>query len=135
LRRNASASTFAYPSEVTVDVHPGEMLQVISNLISNAVDAPAHRRHLYVRGRRSCRGVHILVADAGPGIPESIADKIFDPFFHDQAEQGYRLGLAVSKAIVEKHHGQIRARSSTRPGHSGTAFSHLAPLTQRSAAG
>jgi signal transduction histidine kinase len=109
-------------SEVTVDVHPGEMLQVISNLISNAVDALPIEGTLYVRGRRSCRGVHILVADAGPGIPESIADKIFDPFFTTKQDKGTGLGLAVSKAIVEKHHGQIRARSSTRPGHSGTAF-------------
>lgn len=115
-------------SEVTVDVHPGEMLQVISNLISNAVDALPVEGALYVRGRCSCRGVHILVADGGPGIPESIADKIFDPFFTTKQDKGTGLGLAISKAIVEKHQGKIRARSSTRPGRSGTAFRISLPL-------
>jgi signal transduction histidine kinase len=109
-------------SEVTVDVHPGEMLQVISNLISNAVDALPVEGALYLRGRRTCRGVHILVADAGPVIPESIADKVFDPFFTTKQDKGTGLGLAISKAIVEKHEGRIRTRSSTRPGRSGTAF-------------
>jgi signal transduction histidine kinase len=115
-------------SEVTMDVHPGEMLQVISNLISNAVDALPVEGVLYVRGRRTCRAVHILVADAGPGIPESIANKVFDPFFTTKQEKGTGLGLAISKAIVEKHEGRIRTRSSTRPGRSGTAFRISLPL-------
>ena len=108
--------------EVTMDVHPGEMLQVISNLILNAVDALPFEGVLYLRGRRTSRGVHILVADAGPGISESIADKVFDPFFTTKQDKGTGLGLAISKAIVEKHQGRIRTRSSTRPGRSGTAF-------------
>jgi signal transduction histidine kinase len=108
------------PSEVTVDVHPGEMLQVISN----AVDALPVEGSLYVRGHRSCRGVHILVADAGAGIPESIADKIFDPFFTTKQDKGTGLGLAISKAIVEKHQGRIRT-------HSGTAFRISLPLSSQ----
>jgi signal transduction histidine kinase len=120
-------------SDVTLDVHPGEMLQVISNLISNAVDALPTEGALYVRGHRSCRAVHILVADAGHGIPKAIAQRIFDPFFTTKEDKGTGLGLAISKAIVEKHQGQIRTRSSTRPGRSGTAFRISLPLPRQAA--
>jgi signal transduction histidine kinase len=116
------------PNDVTMDVHPGEMLQVISNLIANALDALPVDGALFLRGGHSCRSVHILVADGGPGIPASITDKIFDPFFTTKQDKGTGLGLAISKAIVEKHHGHIRSRSSTRPGRSGTAFRISLPL-------
>jgi signal transduction histidine kinase len=119
------------PNDVCMDVHPGEMLQVMSNLIANAVDALPVEGALYLRGRCSDRRVHILVADAGSGIPEAIADKIFDPFFTTKQDKGTGLGLAISKAIVEKHRGQIRLRSSTRPGRSGTAFRISLPLPGR----
>ncbi len=56
-------------SDVTVEAHPGEMLQVLSNLIANAVDALPVRGALHLRIRRSCRGTRIVVADNGPGIP------------------------------------------------------------------
>ncbi|MGA2726691.1 MAG: ATP-binding protein [Terracidiphilus sp.] len=115
-------------NDVTMDVHPGEMLQVISNLISNAVDALPIEGSLYLRGRRSCRGVSLLVADAGPGIPDSIVQRIFDPFFTTKQDKGTGLGLAISKAIVEKHKGLIRTRSSTRAGRTGTAFRISLPL-------
>ncbi len=118
-------------NDVTMDVHPGEMLQVISNLISNAVDALPIEGSLYLRGRRSCRGVSLLVADAGPGIPDSIVQNIFDPFFTTKQDKGTGLGLAISKAIVEKHKGLIRTRSSTRPGRTGTAFRISLPLPRQ----
>jgi signal transduction histidine kinase len=96
----------------------------------------AARRGLSLsQGRRSCRGVSLLVADAGPGIPDSIVQKIFDPFFTTKQDKGTGLGLAISKAIVEKHQGQIRTRSSTRPGRSGTAFRIALPLPLQTASG
>jgi signal transduction histidine kinase len=121
-------------NDVTMDVHPGEMLQVISNLISNAVDALPVEGSLYLRGRRSCSGVSLLVADAGPGIPDSVVHKIFDPFFTTKRDKGTGLGLAISKAIVEKHQGQIRTRSSTKPGRTGTAFRISLPLPRQAVA-
>ena len=120
-------------SDVTVEAHPGEMLQVLSNLIGNAVDALPVRGALHLRIRRSCRETRIVVADNGPGIPASIADKIFDPFFTTKKEQGTGLGLAISKAIVERHHGTIRSRSTTRPGRSGTAFCISLPAPSQAA--
>ncbi len=124
-----------FSGDVAIEVHPGEMLQVMSNLISNAVDALPVEGVLYLRGRRCNGGVHILVADAGSGIPASIADKIFDPFFTTKEDKGTGLGLAISKAIVEKHQGRIRTKSSTRPGRSGTTFRISLPLPRQDAAG
>lgn len=116
------------PRDLTIEAHPGEMLQVLSNLIGNAVDALPAEGALHIRGRRSVHDVHLLVADGGQGIPSSIADKIFDPFVTTKTDKGTGLGLAISKAIVEKHQGRIRSRSSTRPGRSGTAFRISLPL-------
>lgn len=116
--------------DMVMEVHPGEMLQVLSNLIGNALDALPPEGNLYLRGRRSRREIHLLVADGGHGISESIAGKIFDPFVTTKGGKGTGLGLTISKAIVEKHQGKIRTRSSTRPGRSGTAFRISLPLPQ-----
>jgi signal transduction histidine kinase len=120
--------------DLTIEAHPGEMLQVLSNLIGNALDALPVEGALFVRGRRSHCAIHLLVADGGHGIPSSIAPRIFDPFVTTKAGKGTGLGLAISKAIVEKHQGQIRTRSSTRPGRSGTAFRISLPLPQQAVA-
>jgi signal transduction histidine kinase len=110
------------PSDVTAKVNPGEMLQVISNLVANAIDALPEEGILHMRVKRCTQEVRIIVADNGPGIPDHIRARIFDPFFTTKRERGTGLGLAISKAIIEKHEGRIRTRSSTRTPRSGTIF-------------
>jgi signal transduction histidine kinase len=102
--------------------HAGELLQVLSNLLSNSIDAPPLNGRLTIRVRKIKREVHLMVADDGHGIPETIRQRIFHPFFTTKKEHGTGLGLAISKSIVERHNGRIRARSSVRSGISGTAF-------------
>ncbi|HEX4029831.1 MAG TPA: ATP-binding protein [Terracidiphilus sp.] len=118
----------ALPPDVTVEAHAGDMLQVLSNLIANAVEALPEKGTLRLRARRSGGEVHITVADNGPGIPKEIAAKIFEPFFSTRKNRGTGLGLAISKQIVEKHAGRIRNRSSIRIGRSGTAFRISLPM-------
>jgi signal transduction histidine kinase len=118
------------PADVTAKVNAGDMLQVISNLVANAVDAVPENGTLHVRVKRCTREVHITVADNGHGIPNPIRTRIFDPFFTTKMERGTGLGLAISKAIVEKHQGRIRARSSTRIANSGTIFRISLPLAE-----
>ena len=118
------------PADVTAKVNAGDMLQVISNLVANAVDALPENGTLQVRVKRCTREVHITVADNGHGIPNPIRTRIFDPFFTTKMERGTGLGLAISKAIVEKHQGRIRTRSSTRPANSGTIFRISLPLME-----
>ena len=110
------------PSDVTAQVNPGDMLQVISNLVANAIDALPDEGILQVRVKRSTQEVRIIVADNGPGIPDHILARIFEPFFTTKQERGTGLGLAISKAIVEKHQGRIRTRSSTATPRCGTIF-------------
>lgn len=108
--------------EATALAHPGDMLQVISNLIINALDALPEQGTLYLRVRQCNDEVHMTVADNGHGIPQSTAARIFEPFFTTKKERGTGLGLAISRAIVERHKGRIRLRSSVRKNCSGTVF-------------
>jgi signal transduction histidine kinase len=76
--------------------------------------------------------VRVSVADSGPGIDHSLQKKIFEPFFTTKQSVGTGLGLWVCKTIVEKHHGLLQVRSSTRPEHSWTVLSVLLPTGHRS---
>ncbi|HMG84731.1 MAG TPA: HAMP domain-containing sensor histidine kinase [Terracidiphilus sp.] len=118
-------------TDVTAEVHAGDMLQVFSNLISNALDALPENGTLAVSVRRGANEAHVTVADNGPGIPAPIMPRIFDPFFTTKKEHGTGLGLSISKSIVEKHHGRIRSRTTTRPFRNGTAFRISIPLSAK----
>jgi signal transduction histidine kinase len=112
----------------------GELQQLFSNLIVNALEAGARKVRIRVsNGRdgaeRLRRGVRIVVADDGHGIEPGDAGKIFEPFFTTKEEKGAGLGLWVGKGIVQKHEGSISMRTSTRPGNSGTALSISLPTT------
>ena len=115
-------------ADVTAEVHAGDLLQVLSNLVANAVDALPENGILYVSVKRCADEAHVTVADNGPGIPAAVLPRIFDPFFTTKKERGTGLGLAISKSIIEKHHGRIRSRSTTRPYRNGTAFRIAIPL-------
>jgi signal transduction histidine kinase len=109
-------------ADVTAEIHAGDMLQVLSNLIANAVDALPEKGTLCIRVSRCAEEAHVTVADNGPGIPAPILPRIFEPFFTTKKENGTGLGLSISKSIIEKHHGRIRSRSTTRPSRNGTTF-------------
>lgn len=113
---------------------PGEIRQIIANLLSNSIDAVPSRGRIRLRissaaertGR--CRsGTRFTIADNGSGIPAEYRQRLFEPFFTTKQEIGTGLGLWVCRSIVEKHGGAIRLRSSTTPGCSGTAFSVFLP--------
>ncbi len=120
--------------EATIEIHPGQMLQVISNLVANAVDALHSHGTLCLRVRKHSREVHLTIADDGHGIPDQILSRVFEPFFTTKRENGTGLGLAISKSIVEGHQGRIRTRSTTRNGRSGTAFRISLPLGKHNSA-
>jgi len=111
-----------FPKGVMASIRTGEILQVVSNLIVNALDALPADGALSVRLRKRQDRVYILVADNGQGIATEHAKDVFEPFFTTKEEHGTGLGLALSKEIVERHGGRIAFRSSVRPGESGTTF-------------
>ncbi len=113
---------------------PGEIRQLIANLISNSIDAVPGSGKIRVRvsdatdwGERERKGVRLTVADNGAGIEEEFRAQLFEPFFTTKKQVGTGLGLWVCKSIVEQHGGSIRVKSSTIVGRSWTAFSIFLP--------
>ncbi len=104
---------------------PGEIKQIISNLIANGIDAMESGGTLHVRaglmpGSNGHRMARLTIADTGCGIPREHARRIYEPFFTTKEAIGTGLGLWVSSELVKKHGGSIRMRS--RDGR-GTVFS------------
>ena len=123
---------YKYGGEITALV--GEVRQVLSNLISNAVDAMPNGGSLCIRISKSREwkkssqpGVRITMLDTGTGIPLPVRKRLFEPFFTTKEDVGTGLGLWITKNIVEKHHGNIRFVSRTGPNDHGTAFSIYLP--------
>ena len=112
----------AMPVEAFIYGHAGEMLQVLCNLLGNAIDALHDGGDLSLRIRDYHGEIRVLIVDTGHGIPDAVINEIFTPLFTTKGEQGTGLGLAIAKSIIEKHGGTIRVRSSIRPDRSGTAF-------------
>jgi signal transduction histidine kinase len=111
-----------------------EVRQVIANLVSNALDATPRDGVLRVRARRTrnweqehLRGVRVVVADNGHGIPATVLEHIFEPFVSTKEATGVGLGLWVSDGIVRKHGGLIRVRSKANGPQTGTVFSVFFP--------
>jgi PAS domain S-box-containing protein len=122
----------SYVSGATAWANAGEMRQLFSNLISNAIDALPNGGKLALRVRRSRQwkdlstaGLRITVADNGPGIEREHLQSIFEAFFTTKKAVGTGLGLWLSKNIVDKHGGAIRVRSTAG---AGTMFSIFLPL-------
>ena len=120
------------PGSVVVPVYTGEMLQVLSNVIVNALDALPPGGTLAVRLRKRQGEVQFVIADNGHGIPAEDRAEIFEPFFTTKEERGNGLGLSLAKKIVERHRGKIFVRSSIQPGKSGTIFKISVPSTEES---
>ncbi len=127
------SATTELSCQTEVQAFPGEMRQVFTNLVGNAIEAvgPGGKLHVRVSASRDWRdgrpGIRVLVADNGPGIRPEHRAHLFEPFFTTKGEKGTGLGLWVTYSIVRKHNGLIRVRSSIRPGRSGTAFTVFIP--------
>ena len=93
--------------------HGGELNQVWTNLIDNAIDAVDGRGRITVRTASENGRVLIEIADDGPGIPNEVREKIFDPFYTTKdVGKGTGLGLDIShRVVVEDHKGDIRVLS------------------------
>ena len=101
-------------ADANVRGRPVELAQVLLNLLNNAFDAvellPERRVRLRVHGENS--HVCLSVTDNGPGIPDSLKDKLFQPFFTTKpVGKGMGLGLSISKSILEAHGGSLTAET------------------------
>ena len=108
--------------------NPGELRQVLSNLLANSLDACRAGDSICVRVRAASSpttlahaGVRITLADTGCGIPEKNRSRIFDPFFTTKKDIGTGLGLWVSRELIEKQGGRLVVRSRVSGDHTGNS--------------
>ncbi|MDY0131761.1 MAG: HDOD domain-containing protein [Desulforegulaceae bacterium] len=121
-----------------IKCQPGEISQVIINLIINAVHAieeNTERKNHLIKIKTSLENnlLKIKVSDSGKGIPKNIINKIFNPFFTTKKiNKGTGQGLSISKAIIERHNGKLSVSSNPE---FGTVFTITLPAiteTQKS---
>jgi len=110
----------ATPDQLAISGHEGRLVQVLRNLVENAVSfSPAHGT-VQLRAHREDREVVIVVEDDGPGLPDGKLDAVFDRFYSERPE-GEKfgthsgLGLSISRQIVDAHEGTIRAENRKSP--------------------
>jgi two-component system CheB/CheR fusion protein len=117
-----------------IEGYPGELRQLFSNLLLNAMDAMKNGGRLRMRVTRSHEwsgnerpGVRVTIADTGSGIQAKDLPHIFEPFYTTKKDQGTGLGLWLAYGTVQKHTGSIRVASRTTSGSSGTVFAVFLP--------
>jgi signal transduction histidine kinase len=113
-----------------ISAYVGELNQVWTNLIHNAIQAMDGRGEILIETNVHGQSgeVEVAIQDTGPGIPSDVAARIFEPFFTTKAKgEGTGLGLSICARIVEKHGGTIRVDS--RPGR--TRFEVRLPIEGR----
>jgi PAS domain S-box-containing protein len=108
----------------------GELHQVFSNLISNAIDAMREGGRLVLSLRESAEepGLLVTVEDTGMGIPAANLSRLFEPFFTTKAGAGTGLGLWVVHQFVESWGGTITVESNIEPTNHGTTFRIFLPM-------
>jgi signal transduction histidine kinase len=118
---------------LVVNAHFGELRQVFSNLLLNALDALGGQGVVTLRASThrnfasSNRRAWITISDSGQGIEPRAMHQIFEPFFTTKGSIGNGLGLWVTREIVHKHGGFIRVRSNRAGAHKGTTFAVVLP--------
>lgn len=110
-----------YAPSLRIHAVKGEIRQVVSNLILNALDAMEPGGRLELETALMPGGeIIVRVTDTGRGIAPEILDQIFDPFFTTKNGTGTGLGLWVTQRIVDKHGGRMNVRSDTTGPRRGT---------------
>jgi signal transduction histidine kinase len=94
------------PDLPELDAYPGELNQVWTNLIDNAVDAMDGRGRLTIRTRSAANAVVVEVEDTGVGMPPDIAARAFEAFYTTKdVGKGTGLGLDIARRIIVQRHG------------------------------
>jgi len=110
----------------------GEMLQVFSNIVANAIDAMPRGGVLTIctsvaDGPRG-KGIEVVLRDTGAGIRQDQLERVFEPFFTTKGEVGTGIGLWVARELVNKRGGSISISSNTQQGASGTQVTIFLPF-------
>ncbi|MFC1597562.1 ATP-binding protein [Planctomycetota bacterium] len=108
----------------------GQLQQVFLNILSNAFAAVDDGGRIDISLKQEDENtVAVTISDDGPGIPEELIDRVFEPFFSTKADYGTGLGLSITFGIVEKLGGRIEVQSEVGE---GASFTVRLPVTSRS---
>jgi len=109
----------------------GEIQQLVSNIISNAIDAVPISGTLKIDASlvklAGSESIRLKIEDDGPGIAPENLKRIFEPFFTTKKDVGTGLGLWVCKEIAERHGGSVQVESKNASGANGAIFTVLLP--------
>lgn len=116
------------PAEVPLTGRESELRVLLANLVDNALRYAPAQSAVTVTVRRRPASAEIEVTDAGPGIPATERDRVFERFYRVEGDstRGTGLGLSIARAIVERHHGTIRLADA----HPGASLPGLAVLIE-----
>jgi two-component system NtrC family sensor kinase len=127
-----------FTSDAKLLIFPGELRQVLSNLLANAIEASSSGGKVILRIRNARKwsdegitGVRIVVADRGSGIDAQTREHLGQLFYTTKGQRGTGLGLWVTMAIVKRYGGDVQLYSSTRNDRHGTVFSIFIPTNMR----
>jgi PAS domain S-box-containing protein len=114
----------------------GEIQQLVSNIISNAIDAVPLNGTLKIAAApvnlAGSESIQLKIEDDGPGIAPEDLNRIFEPFFTTKKDVGTGLGLWVCKEIAARHGGSVHAHSISENGTKGAVFTVLLPYQNHS---
>ena len=127
-RKNIAIDLQLEPDLPEISADPGRMVQVLSNLVDNALLYSPDGGRICMSAQVVAEGLEVRVQDSGPGIAEDELELVFERFYRSDPsrqrnEGGSGLGLAIAKSIVEKHDGRIWVES--KPGEGTTIVIHL----------
>ena len=111
-----------------IEGDPEEIRDLVIHLILNAVEAMPRGGDLYLTTEENAGYGHIYIQDSGVGIPATIKDRIWDPFYSTKGKDGLGLGLSLSHAVVKRHKGEMEV--SSQKDH-GTTFTVRLPIAKK----
>ena len=121
--RHGTELVLQNPTETAVSsVDPGKLHQVIQNLVRNAIEAAGANGHVQVGVAIESGVLHVRVTDDGPGIPDDVRQRIYEPFFSTK-EAGTGMGMSIVHNFVAMHGGTIQIDT----GPSGTTIDVVLP--------
>ena len=103
--------------QLVAEIDAPKLHQLVLNLVRNACEAVGQGGRVSVRVHQQDAYVHIVVQDNGPGIPDDVRARIYEPFFSTK-EGGTGLGMSIVHSLVSLHHGGIDLTT----GRGGTTF-------------
>jgi len=121
-RRGATLAVVAAPPQLCAQVDAAKLHQVTLNLVRNAIEAVSAGGHVTIELSGDEERCHLRVADDGPGIPEAVRPRIYEPFFSTK-ESGTGLGMSIVHSLVSLHGGTIAFDTGPR----GTRFDVMIP--------